>query len=198
MKKDLFAVLVAGTLLLVASLALAHDLFLKLDTYFLEPHTRVRVTVLNGTFAKSEGFVAPDRVADISVVAPGGRTRLRAATAWSRGPDSTSLLSLPLGAPGTYVVGVSTKTREIELGAEDFNAYLEEDGIADVLEARRRDNELGKGARERYSKYVKAVFQVGRDRSDGFNVTLGYPAEIVPLDNPYGMDRGAALRVRCL
>src|SRR5207247_9774859 len=60
MKKDLFAVL--------ASLALAHDLFLKLDTYFLEPRTRVRVTVLNGTFAKSEGFVAPDRVADISVV----------------------------------------------------------------------------------------------------------------------------------
>src|SRR6266699_530261 len=102
MKKDL---------LLVASLALAHDLFLKLDTYFLEPRTRVRVTVLNGTFAKSEGFVAPDRVADISVVAPGGRTRLRPATAWSRGPDSTSLLSLPLGAPGTYVVGVSTKTR---------------------------------------------------------------------------------------
>jgi len=149
MKKDLFAALVAGTLLLVASLALAHDLFLKLDTYFLEPRTRVRVTVLNGTFAKSEGFVAPDRVADISVVAPGGRTRLRAATAWSRGPDSTSLLSLPLGAPGTYVVGVSTKTREIELRAEDFNAYLEEDGIADVLETRRRDNELGKGARER-------------------------------------------------
>src|SRR5881409_1675946 len=98
MKKDLFAALVAGTLLLVASVALAHDLFLKLDTYFLEPRTRVRVTVLNGTFAKSEGFVAPDRVADISVVAPGGRTRLRAATAWSRGPDSTSLLSLPLGA----------------------------------------------------------------------------------------------------
>src|SRR5207247_6656112 len=143
MKKDL--------LLLVASVALAHDLFLKLDTYFLEPRTRVRVTVLNGTFAKSEGFVAPDRVADISVVAPGGRTRLRPATAWSRGPDSTSLLSLPLGAPGTYVVGVSTKTREIELGAEDFNAYLEEDGIAGVLEARRRDNELGKGARERKS-----------------------------------------------
>src|SRR5438093_11048818 len=77
MKKDLFAVLVAGTLLLVASVALAHDLLLKLDTYFLEPRTRVRVTVLNGTFAKSGGFVAPDRVADISVVAPGGRTRLR-------------------------------------------------------------------------------------------------------------------------
>src|SRR5207253_10295203 len=136
-----------------------HDLCLKLDTCFIEPRTRIRVTVLNRTLAKREGLVAPDRAADISVVAPGGRTRLRAATAWSRGPDSTSLLSLPLGAPGTYVVGVSTKTREIELGAEDLNAYLEEHGIADALEARRRDNELGKGARERHSKHVKAVFQ---------------------------------------
>ena len=191
-------ILVAGALLLMASVALAHDLFLKLDTYFLEPRTRVRIPVLNGTFAKSEGFVAPDRIAEISAVSPGGRTRLRAATAWSRGPDSTSLLSVELGAPGTYVVGVSTKTREIQLEAEDFNAYLEEDGIPDVLDARRRDHELGKGARERYSKHVKAVFQVGGVRSDGFNVTLGYPAEIVPLDNPYGMDRGTAFRVRCL
>src|SRR5438552_17243687 len=131
MKKDL--------LLLVASVSLATDLFLKLDTYFLEPRARVRVTVLDGAFAKSEGFVAPDRVADISVVAPGGRTRLRPATAWSRGPDSTSLLSLPLGAPGTYVVGVLTKKREVELGGEDFKDYLEADGIADVLESRRRD-----------------------------------------------------------
>jgi uncharacterized protein DUF4198 len=198
MRSPRVAALVAGVLLLLASVALAHDLFLKLDTYFLEPHARVRIPVLNGTFAKSEGFVAPERIADISVVSPGGRTRLRAATAWSRGPDSTSLLSLELGAPGTYVAGVSTKTRQIELRAEDFNAYLEEDGIPDVLDARRRDNEMGKGARERYSKHVKAVFQVGQARSDGFNVVLGYPAEIVPLENPYAIGRGTTLRVRCL
>ncbi len=189
---------VAGALLLTASFVWAHDLFLKLDTYFLEPHARVRIPVLNGTFAKSEGFVASERIADISAVSPGGRTRLRGETAWSRGPDSTSLLSLELAAPGTYVVGVSTRTREIELRAEDFNAYLEEDGITDVLEARRRNNEVAKGARERYSKHVKAVFQVGQARSEGFGVVLGYAAEIVPLENPYAIARGSPLRVRCL
>jgi len=40
-------------MLIVATLALAHDLFLKLDSYFLEPHTRLRVTVLNGTLRKT-------------------------------------------------------------------------------------------------------------------------------------------------
>ncbi|MGH7417933.1 MAG: DUF4198 domain-containing protein, partial [Candidatus Rokuibacteriota bacterium] len=180
------------------SVALAHDLFLKLDTYFVEPHTRVRIPVLNGTFTKSEGFVAPERIADISVVSPVGWTRLAAAAAWSRGPDSTSLLSLALGDAGTYVAGASTRPRELALTAEQFNAYLEEDGIPDVLEARRQGNELAKGARERYSKHVKAVFQVGEVRSDGFGVVLGYAAEIVPLENPYAIGRGATLRVRCL
>ena len=189
---------IASALLLTASVALAHDLFLKLDTYFLEPRARVRILVLNGTFAKSEGFVAPERVADISMVSPAGRTRLAAATAWSRGPDSTSLLSLELGGPGTYVVGVSTRPRELELSAQAFNAYLEEDGIPDILEARRCSHELGKSARERYSKHVKAVFQVGQTRSEAFGVTLGYPAEIVLLANPYAISRGASLRVRCL
>jgi hypothetical protein len=191
-------ILLTGTLLLIASAALAHDLFLKLDTYFLAPHARVRIPVLNGTFSKSENFVAPDRLADISVVSPGGRARPAPATAWSRGPDSTSLLSIELGDAGTYVAGASTRPRELALTAEEFNAYLEEDGLPDILAARRSANELGKGARERYSKHVKAVFQVGEARSGGFQVVLGYPAEIVPLQNPYTLSRGTSLRVRCL
>lgn len=191
-------ILVAGTLLLIASVALAHDLFLKLDTYFLEPHARMRIRVLNGTFTKSEGFVATERLADISVVSPSGRTRLAAATAWSRGPDSASVLTREVAEAGTYVVGASTRPREIQLAAQDFNAYLEEDGLPDVLEARRRNNELGLGARERYSKHVRAVLQVGDTRTPGFSAALGYPAEIVPLDNPYAIARGAPLRIRCL
>jgi hypothetical protein len=191
-------ILLTGTLLVIASAALAHDLFLKLDTYFLEPRARVRIPVLNGTFTKSENFVATDRLADISVVSPAGRTKLTPASAWSPGPDSTSLLSIELGDAGTYVAGASTRPRAFALTADQFNAYLEEDGIPDVLAARRAGNELGKGARERYSKHVKAVFQVGEVRSDGFGVVLGYAAEIVPLENPYAIARGTPLRVRCL
>lgn len=197
MRFRLSAVLSAA-LLVLASLAWAHDLFLKLDSYFLEPGSRVRIPVLNGTFAKSEAFVAPDRLADISVVSPAGRAHLEAARVWSRGPDSTSLLSLDLGAAGTYLTGVSVKPRELDLKADAFNAYLEEDGITDVLEARRQNNELGKPARERYSKHVKALFQVGDARTETFGAVLGYPAEIVPLENPYAGDPVKTLRVRCL
>ena len=97
----------------------------------------------------------------------------------------TSRLSVPIGDPGTYVVGASILPREITLEAKDFNAYLEEDGIPDVLAARRRDGELGAKATERYSKHVKAPLQAGSRRSAECNRVLGYPAELVPLNNPY-------------
>ena len=42
------------------------------------------------------------------------------------------------------------------------------------------------------------MFQVGAARSETWATPFGYPAEIVPLENPYSLRRGATLRVRCL
>ena len=179
-----------------ASFLYAHDLFIKLDTYFLEPHVSVRIPVLNGTFSASENEVTSDRITDISVLTSRGRARLDTLK-WSARND-TSFLMLETGAPGTYVVGVSTRTRDLSLEAEDFNEYLTHDGILDILEARTRDNDLHKDVVERYAKHVKAVFQVGIVRTDGYDTPLGYPAEIIPLQNPYSLAVGSELAVRCL
>lgn len=185
-----------GLLTLVTAVVSAHDLFIKLDSYFLDPNTRVRIPLLNGTFLLSENSITPDRVLDLSVVSGGSRTPL-ATTPWTAVGDTT-WLSLQTGASGTYVVGVSTKPRELALSAVDFNEYLEHDGIPDVLEERRKRGELAKDVVERYHKHVKAVFQVGERRTDDFAGTLGYPAEIVPLDNPYNLGSTKTVRVRCL
>lgn len=178
-----------------ASLA-AHDLFLKLGSYFVHPDSRVRIMVLNGTFSKSENAVARDRVRDISVVGPNGVVKLDT-TAWSDRGD-TSILTVETGPPGTYVVGASIRPRELRLEAKDFNAYLASDGVPDVLAARRRAGELDKPARERYSKHVKALLQVGDVKAGELGTTLGYPAELVPLDNPYAVRVGASVRLRAV
>lgn len=183
-------------LVLAASALQAHDLFLRLDSFFVRPQSSARLRVLNGTFSSSENAVARNRLSDISVVGPAGRTRLDT-TAWEATGD-TSRLSVPIGAAGTYVIGASTLPREITLEAKDFNAYLEEDGIPDVLAARRREGELGAKATERYSKHVKALVQAGARRSAEFGAVLGYPAELVPLNNPYQSRAGGWLRVRAL
>ena len=179
-----------------AAALLAHDLFLKLETYFVPPETTVRVAVLNGTFASSEGSVTPDRLIDLSMVGPIERRTLPR-DAWKPAGDST-WLTVRTGARGTYVIGASLAPREISLSAEDFNSYLEHDGIPDILEARTRGGELSRPARERYQKHVKAILQVGETRTNAFATHLGYPAELVPLSNPYERHVGDTLAVRCL
>ncbi len=190
------ALLSGLALVLAASALYAHELFIKLDTYFLEPNSEVRVLILNGTFAASENSITADRVVDISLLSPEGVTPLEQ-EAWDASTDTT-YVTLQTGPPGTYVLGISTASRLIELDAESFNEYLEHDGISDILEARRAAGQLGEDAVERYSKHVKAAYQVGGQRTAGWSRALGYPAEIVPLANPYQLGVGQELAVRCL
>ena len=183
-------------LVVSVGLAQAHDMFVKPTRYFAPENAEVRVRVLNGTFTKSENSIARNRLADASVLTPRGRTQLDTAEWGVRGDTST--FHIHTRTAGTYVIGVSTKPSEIDLSGEDFNLYLADDGIPDVLEARRSAGELGKAVRERYHKHVKAFVQVGDARSDLYATPMGYPAEIIPLENPYSLAKGASLRVRTL
>jgi uncharacterized GH25 family protein len=189
------ALALVALLAIVATVASAHDLFLKLDTYFVPPGATVRVAVINGTFAASEGAVTVDRLLDLSVVDASGRRALPR-DGWRPSGDTT-WLTVTTTAPGTYVIGASLSPREISLSADDFNAYLKEDGIPDVLDARTRAGQLGRPAHERYHKHVKAILQVGDARSANFATRLGYPAELVPLSNPYAAHVGDTLAFRC-
>jgi uncharacterized GH25 family protein len=186
----------AVLLMSTATILLAHDLFLKLDSYFVPPGKAVRVAVLNGTFAESEAPVAARRLQDLSLVGPAGRRELPR-DSWQPSGDTT-WLTVPTGAAGTYVIGASLMPNQIALSGEEFNSYLKEDGLPDVLAARTRDGELSRAVRERYHKHVKAVLQVGETRTNAFATALGYPAEIVPLGNPYRMRIGDTLAVRSL
>jgi uncharacterized GH25 family protein len=184
-------------LLVTAGTLTAHDLFLRADSYFLSPNGTVRLQVLNGTFTKSENAVTKDRLRDLSVVNADGVTTPLNAAGWADTGD-TSIVTVRVGESGTYLIGASLRPREIALTAQEFNAYLASDGLPDVLATRRKSGELEHPARERYSKHVKALVQVGSNRTAGYGAELGYPAELVPLDNPYALRPGSALRVRAV
>jgi len=183
--------LAAGT-----ALAAAHDMFLKPADFFPAENSELLVRLLNGNFSRSENAIARERLMDVSILSPAGRARLDTGQ-WSATGD-TSSFSFRTTGPGTYVLGVSTRPNIIPLAAEQFNTYLESDGIPDVLAARRRDGELGRDVRERYAKHVKAMVQVGPTPTEAYASALGYPAEIVPLENPYALRPGATLRARLL
>jgi hypothetical protein len=187
---------VISALLLSAVPLSAHDMFWRLTAFFVAPKSPIIMPVLNGTFSRSENSIEWARVADLSVVSPSGRAAMDSGR-WSSAGD-TSRLSYTTGESGTYVASLSTKAKEFQLDAKAFNDYLKDDGIPDILALRTRDGSLAKPARERYSKHIKALFQVGTTRTDAWRTPLGYPAELVPLANPYALKAGATLAVRCL
>ena len=68
----------------------------------------------------------------------------------------------------------------------------------DMLDARTREGDLQKPAVERYSKHVKTLIQVGTTPSNHYATVMGYPAELVPVENPYDLKAGGTLHVKTL
>jgi uncharacterized GH25 family protein len=190
---------VALVLAAVSAAALsAHDMFIKLDSYFLAPGDTLRVPIFNGTFAKSANGIEFERVKQLQLLTPDGFTS-PAPIGWTIArSDSTTQFSVVLAKPGTYALGLSTKPRELAQTADAFNKYLKEEGITDMLALRKKTGQMKWPARERYSKSVKSVFQVGEARTPQVNMPFGAPAEIVPLDNPYVGQRTGVVHMLCL
>ncbi len=189
MKKAIF-------LLVVCFVLSSHDMFLKLDSYFLEPDKPALIKLYNGTFDKSDNVIDRNRMADVSLVGGGVRTAVDTAL-WSE-KDSMTLLNFNTKGEGTWIAGVSIKPKLIEMKADEFNEYLVHDGVSDMLKWRKENNALDKDAIEQYSKHVKTIFQVGDHTTSDYKTSLGYPLEFIPLENPYEMHPGHDLKIKLL
>lgn len=175
--------------------AQAHDLFLKPESYFPAQREAVTIPFMNGTFVESEAGFESDRLRDLSIVSQAGRQRMETVELGTR-PNMRYFHFVPTQA-GTTVVGASFKPRDITLSAEDFDGYLEHDGIPDTL-AERQESPSPDEVVEIYEKHVKTVLMVGDDSGGTFDALLAYPAEIVLLNNPYDPGFDGAIRFRCL
>lgn len=184
-------------LILILLLFCSHDLYLKMESYFLEPNQRASIQLYNGTFEKSENIITRDRMLDASVLAFGQRTPI-SPNEWQDQDSTITTLPFNTGQSGTYVVGVATKPRNIVLSAPKFNDYLRHDGVLDMLEQRKANNTLDQDAVESYQKHVKAIYQVGDNKTNDWATALNYPIEFVPLENPYEKYSGQTLKVQLL
>lgn len=195
MRKPIIAAVAVS---LAASAATAHEMFLKPTSFYVAPNASVPVDLVTGTFDESLNPVENSRMADVSV-STGGRVTRPAASLWTHDKTS-SHLALKVGAAGTYAIGLSTRPNVISMSSADFDTYLRHDGIEDMIAARAG---AGAGAgpatiRERYSKHVRAVVQVGTKLTDDAARPFGYPAEILLTTNPATLKAGDTLNFRVL
>lgn len=175
----------------------AHDLFIRLDEYYLAVNSTLVARLMNGSFQDSERAIGHDRFRQISLSTPKNELKELSSVEW-RDDKTTSTFAVKSLEPGSYVIGASLLPRDISLKADEFNDYLDHDGIPDTLAERKKNNELKKDIKEKYSKHVKAIFQVGENTTDNFKTPLNYPVEIVPMQNPHLLKVGDFLEVQCL
>lgn len=174
----------------------SHELFLKTDSYFLEPFQTAELYLFNGTFDESENVITRDRIINDKVIGPNYQFAPGDDDYYDK--DLQTYLKIRTGQSGTYVAGVSTLPRNIELSSEDFAAYLEHEGLSDVLSQREKLGIDDKAAVEKYSKHVKALLQAGEEPTEDYAKVLGYPIEFIPLANPYRLTVGDQMSFQLL
>jgi len=86
---------------------------------------------------------------------------------------------------GTNILVLQNKPSKIELDAEKFNAYLQEDGLDEILEYRKKNNQENSVGREIYERCAKLLLKVGERSDKNFSRNTNLPLEILPLANPY-------------
>ncbi len=112
--------------------------------------------------------------------------------------DQQPIAALPSLTPGSHLIRYDTSPIDIELDPTKFGAYLLEERLIEVLVERQRRSEEDKPGRERYSRHLKALVQVGDKLDPTVIQPVGQELEIVPLAMPHSLRAGQELQVKVL
>ena len=110
------------------------------------------------------------------------------------GDDPAGLMRVT--APGLHVVGYIGRPSRVELPAEKFNAYLQEEGLDAAIAARARLGQTTAGARELFTRCAKTLVLSGAARPEDRDRSLGCQLELVAERSPYALVAGQSLPVR--
>lgn len=99
---------------------------------------------------------------------------------------------------GGNLVVMERKAQPNRLEAGKFTAYLKEEGLESIVARREQLGESMADGRELYSRYLKALIQVGDGRDETFGKVVGLTLEIVPEADPSTRKVGDPLPIRVL
>ncbi|MFB6241030.1 MAG: DUF4198 domain-containing protein, partial [Gemmatimonadota bacterium] len=174
----------------------AHDFWVVPQLFRVPEGWAVHVAGQTGMdFPESLSAIEPGRVAEAELVSSDARIPVEKSF---RSGNSLMMEARPEDE-GQWWVAVALESRPIRLSQEQFNSYLEHDGVWDVLEERRAAESLPTDSvDERYTKYAKALVQVGEGGPDAYGRRVGHPIEFVPLEDPFELRPGDRFRARLL
>ena len=97
---------------------------------------------------------------------------------------------------GTAMLAFHSKPAIKELNATEFEHYLAENRLTNVIEARKSAGTVDKPGRESYQRCAKTIFQVGSKTDKTYTKKTGLPIDIIPGDNPYSLTTDGDFKVK--
>jgi uncharacterized GH25 family protein len=172
----------------ISSLAIAHEFWLQPKKFRYKVGEDVSIDFLVGeNFNGEQWDLMKNKVEIAQVVSAYGKKDLKASVKPTKGNN----LTYKLANEGTHLFSMVSSAADITLDAEKFNAYLEDDGLDNIIALRKKNNQMNKSPHEMYTRYAKLMVQSGSKTDDEvFKRKLGLKVEIIPLQNPYTLKTG--------
>lgn len=185
------------TTLWMPHLAQAHDKWIEVEPAASAQATAAKIYLATGEALKNAEYLPERRAGRIAALELRSAASVQDLRALFR-EDAQPILRVDALPTGTSLVRLDTQPVDIELPADKFSAYLLEERLIDVLFERKQRGEEDRSGRERYSRSLKALVQVGPRADPHVTQPIGQTLELVPLSPPHALSAAGTLAVRVL
>ena len=173
--------------------AFAHEYWFEPETFFPAPKTSTIVHLYVGDGIVKDREERPFQLAKtemFQVFSAADTLNLKT----SLKDEALPIYNFSAAKSGNYLLAMERNWSFIKIEPAKFEDYLREDGIEYISAERAKLGETDKEGRERYSRFIKSLLQVGDKRDDTYKKVLGLKLEITPLENPYSKKVGDDLK----
>lgn len=164
------------------SKAAAHEFWVEPSTFSLATGARLDIRLCVGDGL--EGWPLPrneQRIERFEAIGRSGKLPLLGID----GADPAGIARLQMS--GDYIVAFESKHTVANMPAEQFSAYLKEQGLEQILMLREQRGESQRGARDAYSRHAKALIRVGESQEKLVDRAIGLRLELIAeLERPGG------------
>lgn len=133
-----------------------------------------------------------ERIASLRLYGPDGVTDQQRAVRTTAGSEPGSAV-ISVRGEGTYILAFESNPSFSDLEAERFNRYVDHEGLRAIAAHREASGTTGEAGTELYARRAKTLLQVGERRTGNVTRPIGQLLEIVPLQNPFGMQASAPI-----
>lgn len=189
------AILVFTIISLISFLVRAHEFWMEANRFYFRAGEEARIQFRIGDdFIGEEWKVKGDRVVRMEHHSAQQVKNIKSPP----GGNTEDPFQIPLVSEGAHVIAMETNTAFIKLDGIKFTEYLEEDGLDEVLNQRRKEGISGDSASEFYSRHAKLILQAGSRTDDTYKKVFHLPIEIIPEQNPSLQKKGDRIGFKIL